>query len=45
MNDSSFPLHLVPCGKLAQVKELLAKGNSRRRMSDLGVIKVLSSRL
>jgi ferrous iron transport protein A len=38
MNNNYFPLHLIPCGKLAQVKELLAAGNSRRRMLDLGVI-------
>lgn len=38
MTKDSIPLHLIPCGKLAQVKELLAAGSVRRRMLDLGVI-------
>jgi ferrous iron transport protein A len=36
--NTNIPLHLIPCGKLAQVKELLAAGRTRRRMLDLGVI-------
>lgn len=38
MSKNTIPLHLLPCGKLARVKELLSSGNSRRRMLDLGLI-------
>ena len=38
MSKNTIPLHLLSCGKLARVKELLSSGNSRRRMLDLGLI-------
>ncbi|SHI80693.1 FeoA family protein [Lutispora thermophila] len=38
MNNNIVPLHLIPCGKSAKVKEITAKGNIRRRMLDLGLI-------
>lgn len=33
-----IPLHLIPCGRSAKVKELKASGSLRRRMLDLGII-------
>jgi len=33
-----IPLHMVPIGSFAIVKELLSDGSSRRRMLDLGLI-------
>lgn len=33
-----IPLHILPIGRLAKVKELLLTGNIRRRMLDLGLI-------
>lgn len=38
MKENIIPLHLIPCGKSAKVKELTASGNLRRRMLDLGFI-------
>lgn len=38
MNENLMPLHLIPCGKRAKVKELTAAGNLRRRMLDLGLV-------
>lgn len=38
MTENIIPLHLIPCGKSAKVKELTASGNLRRRMLDLGLI-------
>lgn len=38
MKENIIPLHLIPCGKSAKVKELTASGNLRRRMLDLGLI-------
>ena len=35
----TLPLHLLKPGSLARVKELKAKGNLRKRMLDLGLIK------
>jgi len=34
-----IPLHMVPIGSFAIVKELLSDGSSRRRMLDLGLIR------
>ncbi len=33
-----MPLHLIPCGTSAKVKELTSAGNLRRRMLDLGLV-------
>lgn len=33
-----IPLHLLPMGRTARVKELTADGKVRRRMLDLGLI-------
>lgn len=38
MKENTVPLHLIPCGKSAKVKELTASGNLRRRMLDLGLV-------
>ncbi len=38
MKENIMPLHLIPCGKTARVKELTASGNSRRRLLDFGLI-------
>lgn len=38
MKENIIPLHLIPCGKSAKVKDLTASGNSRRRMLDLGLV-------
>lgn len=38
MTENIVPLHLIPCGKSAKVKELTASGNIRRRMLDLGLV-------
>ena len=38
MAENIIPLHLIPCGKSAKVKELTSAGNLRRRMLDLGLI-------
>lgn len=38
MNENFIPLHLLPLGKAAKVKELICDGNIRRRMLDLGLI-------
>lgn len=38
MRENLIPLHLIPCGKRAIVKELTAYSSSRRRMLDLGLV-------
>lgn len=38
MNENIVPLHLVPCGRSAKVKEITSSGNIRRRMLDLGLV-------
>lgn len=38
MKNALIPLHLIPCGKSAKVKELTAAGNLRRRMLELGLV-------
>lgn len=38
MTGNLTPLHLIPCGRSAKVKELTAAGNLRRRMLDLGLV-------
>lgn len=38
MTQNLMPLHLIPCGKSAKVKELTAGGNLRRRILDLGLV-------
>ncbi|NLP34938.1 MAG: ferrous iron transport protein A [Clostridiales bacterium] len=38
MEGTKIPLHLIPCGKSARVKELTSSGNLRRRMLDLGLV-------
>lgn len=38
MKTNLIPLHLLPVGSLARVKNLTAKGSIRRRMQDLGLI-------
>ncbi len=38
MERDLIPLHLIPCGRSAKVKELTASGNLRRRMLDLGLV-------
>jgi ferrous iron transport protein A len=38
MKESFIPLHLLPLGKKAKVKELVSEGVTRRRMLDLGLI-------
>lgn len=38
MKEPLIPLHLIPCGKTARVKELNAAGNIRRRLLDLGLV-------
>lgn len=38
MKENIIPLHLIPCGKSAKVKELTTTGNLRRRMLDLGLV-------
>jgi len=38
MTEKLMPLHLIPCGRRAKVKELTAVGNTRRRMLDLGLV-------
>ena len=38
MNNNIIPLHMVPIGSFALVRELIADGSSRRRMLDLGLV-------
>lgn len=38
MKKAIIPMHLIPCGKSARVKELTAAGSFRRRMLDLGLV-------
>lgn len=38
MKEGFIPLHLLPLGKKARVKELISDGIMRRRMLDLGLI-------
>lgn len=38
MKGKLIPLHLLPMGNAAKVKELTADGDARRRMLDLGLI-------
>lgn len=38
MSEKYIPLHQLPIGKTARVKELVCDGNIRRRMLDLGLI-------
>jgi ferrous iron transport protein A len=38
MSNGYLPLHRIPIGRKARVKELTAKDHSRRRMLDLGLI-------
>lgn len=38
MDGNFIPLHLLPVGKAARVKELTCDGTIRRRMLDLGLI-------
>lgn len=38
MKENLLPLHMIPCGRSARVKELTAAGNMRRRMLDLGLV-------
>jgi len=37
-NNSYIPLHSLPIGQKAKVKELTSDGTARRRMLDLGLI-------
>lgn len=36
--NNIIPLHMVPIGGFAIVKELVSDGSSRRRMLDLGLV-------
>lgn len=38
MNGNEVPLNMMPIGSMAKVKKLTSKGNTRRRMLDLGLI-------
>jgi len=38
VSEKYIPLHQLPIGKTARVKELVCDGNIRRRMLDLGLI-------
>lgn len=38
MNENLIPLDQLPIGSFGRVKKLVAKGVSRRRMLDLGLI-------
>jgi len=38
MHRLSIPLNLLPIGCAARVKQIKAKGNTRRRMLDLGLV-------
>jgi ferrous iron transport protein A len=38
MKDNLIPLDKLPIGSLGRVKKLLANGDSRRRLLDLGLI-------
>jgi len=37
--EKSIPLHMLPIGSFGRVTSLIAIGNSRRRMLDLGLIR------
>ncbi|WP_026894683.1 FeoA family protein [Clostridiisalibacter paucivorans] len=38
MNKNLIPLNQLPIGSLGKVKQIIAEGNSHRRMLDLGLI-------
>lgn len=38
MDNNCVPLHLLPLGSTAKVRELTCDGSMRRRMLDLGLI-------
>ena len=38
MKDDLIPLNTLPLGSLGKVKKLIAEGNIRRRLLDLGLI-------